>query len=58
LKLLRPGGRLVFSTNYTRFKLDTEALADLAIDDITAKTIPRDFERHAHIHRCFVVRAA
>ena len=58
LKLLRPGGRLVFSTNYTRFKLDTEALADLAIEDITAKTIPRDFERHADIHRCFVVRAA
>ena len=58
LKLLRPGGRLVFSTNYTRFKLDTDALAELAIDDITAKTIPRDFERHANIHRCFVVRAA
>jgi 23S rRNA (guanine2445-N2)-methyltransferase / 23S rRNA (guanine2069-N7)-methyltransferase len=56
LKLLRPGGRLVFSTNYTRFKLDTEALADLAIEDITAKTIPKDFERHASIHRCFVVR--
>jgi 23S rRNA (guanine2445-N2)-methyltransferase / 23S rRNA (guanine2069-N7)-methyltransferase len=58
LKLLRPGGRLVFSTNYTRFKLDTEALAGLAIEDITAKTIPRDFERHADIHRCFVVSAS
>jgi len=57
LKLLRRGGRLVFSTNYTRFKLDTEALSDLAIEDITASTIPRDFERHAKIHRCFVVRA-
>jgi 23S rRNA (guanine2445-N2)-methyltransferase / 23S rRNA (guanine2069-N7)-methyltransferase len=56
LKLLRPGGRLVFSTNYTRFKLDTEALAELAIEDITAKTIPKDFERHASIHRCFIVR--
>jgi 23S rRNA (guanine2445-N2)-methyltransferase / 23S rRNA (guanine2069-N7)-methyltransferase len=56
LKLLRPGGRLVFSTNYTRFKLDSEALADLAIEDITARTIPKDFERHAKIHRCFVVR--
>jgi 23S rRNA (guanine2445-N2)-methyltransferase / 23S rRNA (guanine2069-N7)-methyltransferase len=56
LKLLRPGGRLVFSTNYTRFKLDTEALVDLEIEDITAKTIPKDFERHASIHRCFVVR--
>jgi 23S rRNA (guanine2445-N2)-methyltransferase / 23S rRNA (guanine2069-N7)-methyltransferase len=58
LKLLRAGGRLVFSTNFTRFKLDTEALTDLAIEDITAKTIPRDFERHARIHACFVIRAA
>ena len=57
LKLLRPAGRLVFSTNYTRFKLDTEALADLDIEDISAATIPKDFERHARIHRCFVVRA-
>jgi len=56
LRLLRPAGRLVFSTNYTRFKLDAEALADLAVEDITAKTIPKDFERHAKIHQCFVVR--
>jgi 23S rRNA (guanine2445-N2)-methyltransferase / 23S rRNA (guanine2069-N7)-methyltransferase len=56
LKLLRPAGRLVFSTNYTRFKLDLEALADLAIEDISAATIPKDFERHARIHRCFIVR--
>jgi 23S rRNA (guanine2445-N2)-methyltransferase / 23S rRNA (guanine2069-N7)-methyltransferase len=56
LKLLRPTGRLVFSTNYTRFKLDLEALADLAIEDISAATIPKDFERHARIHRCFTVQ--
>jgi 23S rRNA (guanine2445-N2)-methyltransferase / 23S rRNA (guanine2069-N7)-methyltransferase len=46
----------VFSTNYTRFKLDTEALADLSIEDISARTIPKDFERNARIHRCFVIR--
>jgi 23S rRNA (guanine2445-N2)-methyltransferase / 23S rRNA (guanine2069-N7)-methyltransferase len=56
LKLLRPAGRLVFSTNYTRFKLDLRELADLAIEDISAATIPKDFERHARIHRCFIVR--
>jgi 23S rRNA (guanine2445-N2)-methyltransferase / 23S rRNA (guanine2069-N7)-methyltransferase len=56
LRLLRPGGHLIFSTNYTRFKLDSEALADLSIEDISAQTIPKDFERHAKIHRCFVVR--
>jgi 23S rRNA (guanine2445-N2)-methyltransferase / 23S rRNA (guanine2069-N7)-methyltransferase len=56
LKLLRPAGRLVFSTNYTRFKLDAEALADLAIEDISPATVPKDFEQHARIHKCFVVR--
>ncbi|HEV7358639.1 MAG TPA: bifunctional 23S rRNA (guanine(2069)-N(7))-methyltransferase RlmK/23S rRNA (guanine(2445)-N(2))-methyltransferase RlmL [Steroidobacteraceae bacterium] len=56
LKLLRPAGRLVFSTNYTRFKLDSGELADLAVEDVSAATIPKDFERHARIHKCFVVR--
>ena len=56
LKLLRPAGRLVFSTNYTRFKLDERALEDLAIEDISAATVPKDFERHARIHKCFVVQ--
>ena len=56
MKLLRPSGRLVFSTNYTRFKLDAQALSDVAVEDISARTIPKDFERHARIHRCFIVR--
>jgi 23S rRNA (guanine2445-N2)-methyltransferase / 23S rRNA (guanine2069-N7)-methyltransferase len=55
-KLLRPTGRLVFSTNYTRFKLDAAALADFQIEDISARTLPKDFERNPHIHRCFVIR--
>jgi 23S rRNA (guanine2445-N2)-methyltransferase / 23S rRNA (guanine2069-N7)-methyltransferase len=56
LKLLRPSGRLVFSTNYARFKFDTAALADLSVDDISEQTIPKDFERHARIHRCFSIK--
>jgi 23S rRNA (guanine2445-N2)-methyltransferase / 23S rRNA (guanine2069-N7)-methyltransferase len=56
MKLLRAGGRLVFSTNYRRFKLDTQGLAGLSIEDISAATIPHDFERNARIHRCYVVR--
>jgi len=56
MKLLRPSGRLVFSTNYARFKLDAEGLADLSVDDISAKTIPKDFERHSRIHRCFSIK--
>jgi 23S rRNA (guanine2445-N2)-methyltransferase / 23S rRNA (guanine2069-N7)-methyltransferase len=56
LKLLRPGGKLVFSTNYTRFKIDHEALTDLKVEDITEQTIPRDFARNSRIHQCFVVQ--
>jgi 23S rRNA (guanine2445-N2)-methyltransferase / 23S rRNA (guanine2069-N7)-methyltransferase len=55
-KLLRPGGRLVFSTNFTRFKLDAAALEAFVIEDITARTVPKDFERHTRIHHCFVVQ--
>ena len=56
LKLLRPAGRLVFSTNYSRFKLDRELLSELAIEDISAQTISKDFERNARIHRCYIIR--
>jgi 23S rRNA (guanine2445-N2)-methyltransferase / 23S rRNA (guanine2069-N7)-methyltransferase len=51
--LLEPGGILIFSTNLRRFKIDREALAGLAIEDITRKTIPNDFERDPKIHQCF-----
>ncbi len=55
LLLLRPAGRLVFSTNYTRFKLDAPALQGLQIEDVSARTLPKDFERNPRIHRCFVI---
>jgi 23S rRNA (guanine2445-N2)-methyltransferase / 23S rRNA (guanine2069-N7)-methyltransferase len=55
LKLLRPAGRLVFSTNYSRFKFDAAAFSDLVVADISEETIPKDFERHARIHRCYSI---
>jgi 23S rRNA (guanine2445-N2)-methyltransferase / 23S rRNA (guanine2069-N7)-methyltransferase len=58
MKLLRPAGRLVFSTNYTRFKFDGAVLSDLIVEDITKQSTPKDFERHANIHRCFSIRSA
>ncbi len=52
---LAPGGVLVFSTNHTRFRLSADALPGLAIDDISAATIPKDFARSPRIHRCYVI---
>jgi 23S rRNA G2445 N2-methylase RlmL/23S rRNA G2069 N7-methylase RlmK/C1962 C5-methylase RlmI len=55
-KLLAPGGLLVFSTNAQRFKLDDALAAPYDIRDISAATLPRDFERNPRIHRCFEIR--
>jgi 23S rRNA (guanine2445-N2)-methyltransferase / 23S rRNA (guanine2069-N7)-methyltransferase len=50
---LLPGGRIWFSNNFRRFKLDEAGLAQFAIRDITAATIPFDFERNPKIHRAW-----
>jgi 23S rRNA (guanine2445-N2)-methyltransferase / 23S rRNA (guanine2069-N7)-methyltransferase len=52
-RLLNPGGTLIFSTNFRRFRLDREGLAEFAIEDLTRATIPKDFERNPRIHQCF-----
>ncbi|MGH8189521.1 MAG: hypothetical protein ACREUC_23390, partial [Steroidobacteraceae bacterium] len=52
-RLLAGAGTIVFSTNYTRFKLDAAALAAFEIEDISRNTLPRDFERNPRIHSCF-----
>ncbi len=58
--LLAEGGTLVFSCNRRKFKLDAEALeaAGLVAENITARTIPRDFERTPQVHQCWLVRHA
>jgi 23S rRNA (guanine2445-N2)-methyltransferase / 23S rRNA (guanine2069-N7)-methyltransferase len=56
MKLLTPAGVLLFSTNFRKFKLDTESLADLAIEDISRKTLPQDFARNPRIHQCWWLR--
>ncbi|HSN72447.1 MAG TPA: class I SAM-dependent methyltransferase, partial [Steroidobacteraceae bacterium] len=53
--LLAPGGLLIFSCNYTRFRLDRDALAGFSIADITAATIPKDFARSPRIHVCYEI---
>ncbi|MBI3775588.1 MAG: bifunctional 23S rRNA (guanine(2069)-N(7))-methyltransferase RlmK/23S rRNA (guanine(2445)-N(2))-methyltransferase RlmL [Gammaproteobacteria bacterium] len=55
LQLLIPGGVLVFSNNFRRFKLDGAALENVEIEDLTQKTIPKDFERNPRIHHCWKI---
>jgi 23S rRNA (guanine2445-N2)-methyltransferase / 23S rRNA (guanine2069-N7)-methyltransferase len=55
-RLLEPEGLLLFSTNSRKFKLDHEALSEFSLEEITKKTIPRDFERNPRIHACWLIR--
>jgi 23S rRNA (guanine2069-N7)-methyltransferase / 23S rRNA (guanine2445-N2)-methyltransferase len=57
-RLLAPGGLIVFSTNAQRFKLDESLSTRFQVRDISAATLPRDFERNPRIHRCFEIRTA
>ena len=54
-KLLNRGGDLIFSNNNRKFKMDIDSLSDLKIEDITQKTIPKDFERNPRIHNCWKI---
>ena len=54
--LLAPDGVLYFSTNFRRFKIDAPALSELALEDITATTIPEDFSRNPRIHYCWRIQ--
>ncbi|MGC9386174.1 MAG: bifunctional 23S rRNA (guanine(2069)-N(7))-methyltransferase RlmK/23S rRNA (guanine(2445)-N(2))-methyltransferase RlmL, partial [Hydrogenovibrio sp.] len=58
LRLLAPGGHLVFSNNLRKFKLDAAAFADdWAIENITQRTLPKDFARNPKIHQAWVFSA-
>jgi 23S rRNA (guanine2069-N7)-methyltransferase / 23S rRNA (guanine2445-N2)-methyltransferase len=50
-------GVLYFSNNYRRFRMDVDSIAAFAsVEDISASTVPPDFERNPRIHRCWRLR--
>ncbi|MBS3895606.1 bifunctional 23S rRNA (guanine(2069)-N(7))-methyltransferase RlmK/23S rRNA (guanine(2445)-N(2))-methyltransferase RlmL [Silanimonas sp.] len=56
MRRLAPGGLLLFSNNFRRFKPDLETLAKFAeVEEITPATIDPDFERNPRIHRAWLL---
>lgn len=57
IRLVAPGGTIVFSGNLRSFKLDEQAVSalGLTIENITAQTIPEDFSRNPRIHFCYLL---
>lgn len=54
--LLRPEGTLIFSTNFRKFKLDSDISDNYRVEEITRDTIGEDFRRKGNIHRCWLIR--
>jgi 23S rRNA (cytosine1962-C5)-methyltransferase len=48
LRLLAPGGTLYFSTNYRKFELNTRPLEGRHIEELTPRTVPKDFRPGIH----------
>jgi 23S rRNA (guanine2445-N2)-methyltransferase / 23S rRNA (guanine2069-N7)-methyltransferase len=59
-RVLGKDGTIVFATTAAKFKLNSKALqaAGLEATDVSAKTLPRDFERSARDYHCYLVRHA
>ena len=59
-KILNPEGLIVFSNNKRQFKMDFNGLAELGLvaENISAKTLPKDFARNPHIHNSWLIRHA
>jgi 23S rRNA (guanine2069-N7)-methyltransferase / 23S rRNA (guanine2445-N2)-methyltransferase len=55
-RLLSAAGLMVFSSNAQRFRLEEQLSGRYDIRDISAATLPRDFERNPRIHSCFEIR--
>lgn len=57
-KRLRPHGELWFSTNFSDFQLDEKTLEKLELhwEDLTAASMPKDFERTPTLHRLWRIR--
>lgn len=56
-RILRQDGTIVFSNNKRHFKMDMAELDNLGLEarNISAQTLPLDFERNKHIHNCWIV---
>jgi 23S rRNA (guanine2445-N2)-methyltransferase / 23S rRNA (guanine2069-N7)-methyltransferase len=53
MALLAPGGKLVFSNNAQKFKMDAAVSERYKVSDISRATLPKDFERNPRIHVCY-----
>lgn len=57
MKRLNAGGLLIFSNNMRRFKMDDAVAEQFDVQDYSAQSLDKDFERNARIHQTWLIRA-
>jgi 23S rRNA (guanine2445-N2)-methyltransferase / 23S rRNA (guanine2069-N7)-methyltransferase len=55
MALLAPDGKLVFSNNAQKFKMDAVVSSNYSATDVSKATLPKDFERNPRIHQCWEI---
>ena len=60
IKLLNPGGEIIFSNNKRKFKMEIEQLeaAGMSIKNIDNQTLPLDYKRNPQIHNTWLITHA
>jgi 23S rRNA (guanine2069-N7)-methyltransferase / 23S rRNA (guanine2445-N2)-methyltransferase len=56
VRILTPGGLLIFSNNKRRFQLDPALSEIFAVEDVSRWSRDMDFERSVDIHQCWFIR--
>jgi 23S rRNA (guanine2445-N2)-methyltransferase / 23S rRNA (guanine2069-N7)-methyltransferase len=56
IRLLAPGGLLIFSNNRKRFELDPVLSEIFAVEEVSRWSLDPDFERSPDIHQCWFIR--
>jgi 23S rRNA (guanine2445-N2)-methyltransferase / 23S rRNA (guanine2069-N7)-methyltransferase len=56
MALLEPDGLLIFSNNQRKFKLDAHLSEQFQVEDKSAWSLDKDFQRSKSIHQCWFIR--
>jgi len=56
MRLLPPDGLLIFSNNHRRFRLDDAVGESYRVQDCSAASLDKDFERNSRIHQTWFIR--
>lgn len=56
MRCLEQDGTLIFSNNFRKFKMSQVIRDSYEVSDISAQSIPKDYQRNPRVHNCWQIR--